>query len=247
MSSGRDRNFAWYLTLVAVTFASISAIAQINGTRASVTSLGGPNTFFNPPGVRASVTSLGPQGYSPGFHSPRCCFSFNNGHHRPDFGRGFGRGRFPFGVLPIYSMPYYYGYADVLDPVDDTMEQYGAVKVGDAGQSRARDQQYDERLNQLEKQLDDVEAQSRRAADSKLEASAVSSAPLADQPATVLVFRDGHTVEVKNYAIVGDQLYDLSNGSRRKIALADLNVSATEKQNDDRGLDFRLPTRPLGN
>jgi hypothetical protein len=72
-------------------------------------------------------------------------------------------------------------------------------------------------------------------------------APAADQPDTVLVFRDGHSIEVTNYAIVGDTIYDLSQGSRHKIALADLDLNATAKQNDARGLDFRLPTHPLGN
>jgi hypothetical protein len=114
-----------------------------------------------------------------------------------------------------------------------------------ASQNSARQRQYDERISRLEQQLDEVEASSQKASPSKSEAG--PEAPVVDQPSTVLVFRDGHTVEVKNYAIVGDQLYNFSDGSRQKIALADLNVSATERQNDDRGLDFRLPTRPLGN
>jgi hypothetical protein len=80
--------------------------AQINGTRASVTSLGGSPIF--PPGPRASVTSLGPQGFTPNFNGRNCCFSFRpkNPHHS-----GFGGGRFGhgIGVLPLYSMPYYYG------------------------------------------------------------------------------------------------------------------------------------------
>jgi hypothetical protein len=57
----------------------------------------------------------------------------------------------------------------------------------------------------------------------------------------VLVFKDGHQVEVANYAIVGNTLYDLSGGHRQKISLADLDLNATAKQNDDRGIDFQLP------
>jgi hypothetical protein len=48
-------------------------------------------------------------------------------------------------------------------------------------------------------------------------------------------------VEVANYAIVGSTLYDLTGGHRQKIALADLDLSATAKQNDDRGIDFQVP------
>jgi len=36
-------------------------------------------------------------------------------------------------------------------------------------------------------------------------------------------------------------LYDLTPGHRVKIALADLDLTATSKQNDDRGIDFQLP------
>ena len=62
-----------------------------------------------------------------------------------------------------------------------------------------------------------------------------------EQPRTVLVFKDGHEVEVANYAIVGSTLYDLSDNRARKVALAELDLSATVKHNDDRGVSFQLP------
>ena len=68
-----------------------------------------------------------------------------------------------------------------------------------------------------------------------------------DQPRTVLIFKDGHQLEVQNYAIVGAMLYDLTPGHRAKIALADLDLTATSKQNDDRGIDFQLPANPEAN
>jgi hypothetical protein len=71
--------------------------------------------------------------------------------------------------------------------------------------------------------------------------------PAPDQPQTVLVFKDGHQLEVANYAIVGSTLYDLTGGHRQKIALADLDLSATAKQNDDRGIDFQVPGAPEAN
>lgn len=61
------------------------------------------------------------------------------------------------------------------------------------------------------------------------------------QPLTVLIFKDGHKLEVGNYAIVGTTLFDLTPGHPRKIALADLDLDATQKQNDDRGIVFQLP------
>jgi len=59
-------------------------------------------------------------------------------------------------------------------------------------------------------------------------------------PATVLVFRDQHKQEVQNYAIVGQTLWAFAP-QRQKIALADLDLAATTKANDDRGLTFRVP------
>ena len=61
----------------------------------------------------------------------------------------------------------------------------------------------------------------------------------------MLVFKDGHRQEVSGYAITGDALYDLGQGRARKIQLADLDLPATVKLNDQLGNDFRLPSRPI--
>jgi len=60
-------------------------------------------------------------------------------------------------------------------------------------------------------------------------------------PATVLVFRDQHRQEVQNYAIVGQTLWAFGPSRTQKIPLADLDLQATVKANDDRGVDFRVP------
>jgi hypothetical protein len=64
---------------------------------------------------------------------------------------------------------------------------------------------------------------------------------------TALIFKDGHQLELENYAVVGQTLYDLTPGHSRKIALADLDLPATQKQNDDRGVTFQLPSSAQGN
>jgi hypothetical protein len=48
-------------------------------------------------------------------------------------------------------------------------------------------------------------------------------------------------LDIQNYAILGDTLYDLTPGHRRRIGLSELDLEATVKENDDRGIDFRLP------
>ena len=71
-----------------------------------------------------------------------------------------------------------------------------------------------------------------------------ASAPAAEErtaPAIVLIYKDGHQREVQNYAIMGNYIYDIGGFSAQKIALADLNLKATLKANDERGTDFSLP------
>ncbi len=61
------------------------------------------------------------------------------------------------------------------------------------------------------------------------------------QAGTVLVFRDHHSEEIQNYAIVGKTLWVFTEQRARKIPIAELNVPATTKANETRGIDFRLP------
>jgi hypothetical protein len=61
---------------------------------------------------------------------------------------------------------------------------------------------------------------------------------------TVLVFRDRHRQEVHNYAIVGTTLWNFAPAHTEKISLAQLDLPATEKVNEDRGVSFRIPGNP---
>lgn len=73
-----------------------------------------------------------------------------------------------------------------------------------------------------------------------------SSNPAPLTPPTVLVFRDQHKQDVQNYAIVGQTLWDFEPQRTQKIPLSDLDVQATIKANDDRGVTFRVPNPPEG-
>jgi hypothetical protein len=65
-------------------------------------------------------------------------------------------------------------------------------------------------------------------------------------PPTVLIFRDQHKEEIQNYAIIGQTLWNFSPQRTEKIPLSDLDLPATTKENDERGLDFRLPAGSEG-
>ena len=76
----------------------------------------------------------------------------------------------------------------------------------------------------------------------------VSPAPV-ELPPAVLVFRDGRKEEVSSYTIMNGTIYSKANywtsgAWNKKIQVADLDVPATLKINQERGLNFVLPGSP---
>jgi hypothetical protein len=65
-------------------------------------------------------------------------------------------------------------------------------------------------------------------------------------PTTVLVFRDERKQEVQNYAVVGQTLWVFEPQRTEKIPLSQLDIPATAKANDERGVDFRVPAAGEG-
>jgi len=207
---------------------SVAAMAQIHAAPPSVTSMGAGGRLFN--GAPPSVTSLGPRGYTPGFNP-----AFPNSH--PHFGTnpGFtGHGPHhhprPQGFIGYYGVPYY-GYYDNGDY--DTAPEPQATAVPTPAEDANASANYVAQAPAPETEPEPAPVES--------EAAVEPSAP------TLLVFKDGHQLEVENYAIVGQTLFDLTPGHRRKVALADLDLTATEQQNDDRGIDFHVPGSSMAN
>ncbi|HET8825882.1 MAG TPA: hypothetical protein VFM77_12185 [Terriglobales bacterium] len=208
---------------------------KINGVPPSVTSFGfgGHPGFF---GVPPSVTSIN-FGVAPNAVAFR--------HPHGEFGHGFRHHNQVF-VLPYYAGGYYIPYeypAYIGEPMVDDSGPYDAVAPEQT--SAADSLQHD--ITSLKSTVNDFRDELRSARTEPRNESQVPAAPqsqsqpVADQPKTVLVFKDGHQSTVMNYAIVGSTLYDLSDGRTKKVALAELDLPATVKQNDDRGVEFRLP------
>jgi hypothetical protein len=67
------------------------------------------------------------------------------------------------------------------------------------------------------------------------------SEPDEPAPLTVIVFQDGHRIECRNYAIVGQTLWVYTDQDSKKFPLSELNVEETRRANSDRGLAFQVP------
>src|SRR5258708_5214186 len=221
-----------FLLLMALSAVLVSTSnAQINGTPASVTSprFGG-HAINGPP---ASVTSVGPRGFAPNApvafsptHVPHTGDLRRHRHHSADY------------IPPVaYAVPVPYAV------------EFGSTENDNAQNDVSdddRDQNYqggptisDRRGSGADSYVPPVKNVPRpHAMQSADDPSLVSDPP---QAATLLIFKDGRKLELGNYAIIGQTLFDLTPGHPRKVALADLDLEATQKQNDDRGVSFQIP------
>ncbi|PYV90914.1 MAG: hypothetical protein DMG90_08565 [Acidobacteria bacterium] len=169
---------------------------------------------------------------------PRNGFVFQSGFRGRFFGPRF-RHRFFYSSLPWgYGYPAYYGYYD---------RDYSNQSDPYAASAYAMANSFDERDRELQQQLDDLREDVARltgAIKSEYPTTAAPPRPPAPrEPATptVLMFRDGTKQEVENYAIVGQTLWLFSEQRARKIPLSAIDLEATARANDERGLSFPAP------
>jgi len=234
-------SLALYGMLLLPLFLPSSTSAQINGTPPSVTSPGFGGRAVN--GTPPSVTSLGRNGFAPPnsgvtFQTrtfPNQNFRGNHHHHRHTI---TGNAFYPY----VYALPV--PYAVELDQSgaeeDDDSNYQGGPTIFDRRGS-GRDSYIPPTYP------GPAHARDTRKSDSAATDDSIAPTPESPQPSTVLLFKDGHQVEVGNYAIVNQTLYDLTPGHPHKIALIDLDLAATQKQNDDRGVAFQLPPTAQAN
>ncbi len=228
------------------------------GVPASVTSIGRGIQGGTVTPVRPSVTSTGPYGYS----VPTCTnsalvpsamgctnpyftpwvnyqtgqvqlgnqYRHNDGDHRHP-----RRGYYPYGGY-AYAYPYY-GY-DYYDNTAIDQNQQQAPPPNQAEDNRIAPTVFDGG-----QYLGPMQPGNAARADSALQTApaGMTSAPPPPMYPVVLVFRDGHQQEVRNYAIVGDTLYDIGASTAKKIKLSDLDLVKTAQVNDERGVQFQLP------
>jgi hypothetical protein len=165
----------------------------------------------------------------------------NRAHRDPHNGnhRGFGGRRRFFSYYPYpgyYPYGYYGWYDDPLayDSGDQDQDSYASYQTP-AYPASSADSGMQRNVEALSEKVDrlqaDVEARNRAA--------------LGAEPETALVFRDQHVEEVRNYAISGGAVWVLNAQAAKKIPLVNLDIEATVKMNEDRGVDFQVPEPAL--
>ena len=161
--------------------------------------------------------------------------SFHRRDHDRDHGGFSGRqGYYPYYPYAGYYPYGYYGWYDPFfyDSGNEDQDSYAGASYSapsyPAPNSENSGLQRDVQTlsGRIDRLQADVEARSRKPE---------------QEPATALVFRDQHVEEVRNYAIAGETLWVLNQQAAKKIPLAKLDLPATVKMNDDRGVDFQVP------
>lgn len=195
-----------------------------------------PTHFYTAPPTGPVTPRTGPVAPPTGghIHSPGVAHNGNHPHHT-----AVGTAYYPY----IYALPVPYAVdtsatddaADNNDAGDDDAEYQGGPTI------------FDRRGHGPDSYVPPTYEDPAEAQDSAADEAAADPTPEPPQPPTTLVFKDGHQIEVSNYAIVSQTLYDLTPGHARKISLAALDLPATEKQNDDHGVVFQLPPSSQAN
>jgi hypothetical protein len=153
-------------------------------------------------------------------------------HHHGFHTRGFAR----FASYPYYTP--YYGW-------------YGGLWDWDSSSYDSRDDyqryvaQTSDEMNRLANEVQQLREERDYAQ------YAQPAPPPAPQPTAqaamqeslpvVVVFLDKHIQEVKNYAVANEMLVVLDGNRRTKFPLADIDLAATMKLNDERGVNFDIP------
>jgi len=156
---------------------------------------------------------------------------------------GFGYGYYPFN----YYSPFPGAVSVVPDPITQGygydygygQDQYAQDQA--AAQNQA-DLNYE--VSRLSEEVENLRQQQAMLATPPPQPVPVPVTPPAPvTPTTTLLFRDGHRMEIQNYAVIGQTLWVLDQRASSKIPLTDLDLEATQRENAARGMRFSVSSR----
>lgn len=211
-----------------------SSHGSFSGGHSAGSSGGAVHSFSNTPSFSQRGSSRGPFLHN-GFNGRFQTYGFRNNCYGYACRGGYGYG-YPWGLG--YYDPFLWNWSGDDAAFDNDYDNNLATADQMNEQSLAQQQMF------RQEQADgDQDLYARRSmARSAPSSTTGDPQPSPILPPTVLVFRDQRKLEVQNYAIVGQTLWNFTPGRTQKIPLSGLDLAATEKANDDRGVTFRIPT-----
>jgi hypothetical protein len=135
----------------------------------------------------------------------------------------FGFPFFTTGIDSLYSGPIF--TAPTYITPDQTMQS-----IGDQTGEDLRSQ-----VGQLRTEVQQLQTELAAARGQSTPTSAAA------QNAVTLILKDGRRIEAAGYALVGSTLWILNAQDATKISLSDVDVDATQKENQKRGINVVIP------
>lgn len=160
---------------------------------------------------------------------------FRHHHHHFFFNSGCFGNPFCSGFFnPFFFSPYAIGYYPPLFLPDVQYVQQPYVQ-------QPYQPTYDD--SALRDRIDRLTDEVGRMREEQQARQAPQPSARSEQVPTVLVFRDGRRMDVQNYGIVGQTLWVFTEHHARKYPLSDLDLQTTRAANEQRGVEFLLPSR----
>ena len=157
-------------------------------------------------------------------------------------GHFFSTPFFSGSFLPAGFWPYSYGYipgfsSDLYYP--QQQQPQPVVVTSDNGNDVQMAVQIQRLTDEIEQLREEQARQTSEARHPPAPGTSLSAVP--PSVLTTFVFRDGHRIEAKNYAIAGKTLWIFSEHTAKRISLTDVDRAATEQVNAANGVEIHIP------
>lgn len=230
-----------YVAAFSFTLCALPSVAQRHGGGGSMHAASGGGFAGHPAGFSHSSGFSHASGVSHGgnfSHSPVRASGVRISGNRTFRHRGFNGRRYVYPYAGYYPyLGYYGGYYPFDDQAYDQSYNQGDDQTADSYADSGYQVPYREN-NDVSREVQTLNGKIDRL---QADLDARSHPSSNTEPATALVFRDQHVEEIRNYAISGGTLWVFGDQSAKKIPLAQLDLAATAKMNDERGVDFQVP------
>jgi hypothetical protein len=222
--------------------APIKPTAQgLSGFPASAYSIGIPASASSI-SIPASAYSLNARPST--FSTIRPGYPAYGGFNYASKGSGHRRGRYGYPLVYGYLAAPYYPFWDYSNYYDNSgYPAYPTDPGPEAGPAPSDNNGVGDRLAQLSSQVNDLQNQlaQRPAPDSTSAPGTQQASPSPSSPPLTVVLKSGQTLQVQNYAVMGNVLWDLSSQPTRKIPFSNIDVPASTKATEASGAEFPNP------